>query len=305
MRLTQKLRRTPRPGRSESGLAHRISGRLSSRRRSRYAGPAVLLLGLLLSGGAWALFQGSATAQTTAADEDLVAQGRQLFLVGCSSCHGKNAEGIPTNKDNNYGPSLVGVGAASVDFQVGTGRMPMSNPSTQALRKAPVYDDQEIEALAAYVASLGPGPEIPAPELYETEGLDNESVVRGGEFFRTNCTACHNFAGSGGALPRGRFAPKLTDVSNKHIYEALLTGPQQMPVFSDAVMTPEDKRDIIAYLNYTNEMPNHGGFSLGRLGPVAEGMFAWLVGIGALVGFAVWIGAHSTRSTKKKKEAES
>ncbi len=310
MRLTQKLRRRPsRPGRSDAGVARRISDRLSSRRRSRFAAPAVLMLGLLLAGGAYAVANAAlvpGTAQASTTDEDLVAQGRALFLVGCSSCHGKNAEGIPTNKDNNYGPSLVGVGAASVDFQVGTGRMPMSNPGTQAQRKPPVYDDQEIEALAAYVASLGPGPAVPDSEQYSTEGLDNESVVRGGEFFRTNCTACHNFAGAGGALPRGRYAPKLTGVSNKHIYEALLTGPQQMPVFSDAVLTPEDKRDIIAYINYTNEMPDQGGFSLGRLGPVTEGLAAWLIGIGSLVGFAVWIGTASTRTTKKqKKEAAS
>ncbi len=276
----------------------RVAGRLSARRRSRVAAPLVLLLGLLVTGGMYAALT-PATAQSKSADEDLVAKGRALFLVGCASCHGKNAEGVTTANGGQYGPSLVGVGAAAVDFQVGTGRMPMAQPGTQALRKPAVYDDEEIEALAAFVASLGPGPDVPDSADVDVSDVENEDIVRGGEFFRTNCTACHNFAGNGGALPRGRFAPPLDGVSEKHIYEAMLTGPQQMPVFSDEVLSPEDKRQIIAYLKKNEETPDYGGFTLGSLGPVSEGLFAWLVGIGGLVGFAVWIGANSTRSRKK------
>jgi ubiquinol-cytochrome c reductase cytochrome c subunit len=259
----------------------------------------VLLLGLLITGGMYAALS-PATAQTSSADEDMVAKGRALFLVGCASCHGKNAEGINTTKGNQYGPSLIGVGAAAVDFQVGTGRMPMAQPGDQALRKPPVYDQDEIEALAAYVASLGPGPSVPEKSEYDVSEASNEDIVRGGEFFRTNCTACHNFAGTGGALPRGRFAPDLTGVSEKHMFEAMLTGPQQMPVFSDEVLTPEDKRNIIAYLKKNEETPAYGGFTLGSLGPVSEGLFTWLAGIGVLVGFAVWIAANPSRSTRKK-----
>ena len=281
-----------------SRIFERIAGRVSTGRRSRLAAPLVLLLGLLVTGGLYATLS-PATAQTKAADEDLVAKGRALFLVGCASCHGKNAEGIATVKGGQYGPSLVGVGAAAVDFQVGTGRMPMAQPGTQALRKPPVYDAEEIEALSAFVASLGPGPDVPDESDYDVADVENEDIVRGGEFFRTNCTACHNFAGQGGALPRGRFAPTLTGVSEKHIYEAMLTGPQQMPVFSEAVLSPEDKRQIIAYLKKNEETPDYGGFTLGSLGPVTEGLFAWLVGIGGLVGAAIWIGANTTRSRKK------
>jgi ubiquinol-cytochrome c reductase cytochrome c subunit len=280
-------------------ISHRISGRLSAGRRGRFAAPLVLVLGLLVTGGMYAAVD-PAGAQTRSADEDTVAKGRALFLVGCASCHGKNAEGINTKSGGQYGPSLIGVGAAAVDFQVGTGRMPMAQPGTQALRKPPVYDADEIEALAAYVASLGPGPSVPAESEYSAKDATNEDIVRGGEFFRTNCTACHNFAGNGGALPRGRFAPSLKGVSEKHIYEAMLTGPQQMPVFSDEMMTPEDKRQVIAYLKKNEETPNYGGFTLGSLGPVTEGLAAWLLGIGVLVGAAVWIAANSTRSRKKK-----
>src|SRR6476659_11275609 len=120
-----------------------------------------------------------ATAQTKTDDADQVSKGRALFLVGCASCHGKNGEGIVTKRGNQYGPSLVGVGAAAVDFQVGTGRMPMAQPGTQALRKPPVYNADEIKGLAAYVASLGPGPAIPQKNEYDPKGLTNEEIVEG------------------------------------------------------------------------------------------------------------------------------
>ncbi len=280
-------------------LTRKISARLSARRRSRLAAPVVLILGLLATGGAYYLVTGPANANEGTADADTVQKGRALFAVSCSSCHGMNGEGIVTKRGNNYGPSLIGVGAASVDFQVATGRMPMAAPAPQAPRKERVFNDEETAALAAYVASLGPGPAIPDESEYSVEDADNEAVVRGGEFFRTNCTACHNFAGSGGALPKGKYAPSLIGVSEKHLFEAMLTGPQQMPVFSNGVLSPEDKRDIIAYLKKQEASPDYGGFDLGSVGPVSEGLFAWLVGIGGLVAAGIWITSQTARSKKK------
>lgn len=278
-----------------------LSARLSAKRRSPLAGVVVLLMGLLFTGGAYAVLSPASATDDLASDQALVNKGRELFLVGCASCHGRNAEGIVTKAGTQYGPSLVGVGAAAVDFQVGTGRMPMARPGVQAEKKAPVYTPEETRALAAYVASLGPGPAIPEASKYDISDVDNEAVVRGGEFFRTNCTACHNFAGSGGALPGGKFAPSLKGVTPEHMYEAMLTGPQQMPVFSDDVLKPDEKRDIISYLKSLESSPNYGGFGMGAFGPVSEGLFAWIVGIGGLVGFAVWIAAHTTRSKKGSK----
>jgi ubiquinol-cytochrome c reductase cytochrome c subunit len=282
-----------------------LSARLSAKRRSPLAGVVVLLMGLLFTGGAYAVLSPAVASDDLASDQALVEQGRQLFLVGCASCHGMNAEGVVAKDGTNYGPSLVGVGAAAVDFQVGTGRMPMSNPTVQAPKKDPQYNEEEIRAMAAYVASLGPGPAIPTEEEYSRESIPedelNESVVRGGEFFRTNCTACHNFDGSGGALPGGKYAPSLDGVSDKYIYEAMLTGPQQMPVFSNDVLDPEEKRDIIAYVQSLQENPGYGGFSMGGLGPVSEGFFAWIIGMGSLVGFTVWIAAHTAKSKRGKK----
>lgn len=287
-------------------LLNRSAGRLSRHRRGPLAGLVVLLLGLLLTGGLYTAFA-PAQADETVTSEEQIAQGRELFLVSCAFCHGQNGEGVRRGEDHQLGPSLVGVGAAAVDFQVGTGRMPMAQPGAQAPSKPEVFDDDEIAAMAAYVASLGPGPAVPDESDYSLEGLSDEerqaAIVRGGQIFLTNCTACHNFEGSGGAMPRGGHAPKIRGVEPRYIYEALLTGPQQMPNFSNGNLTPEEKRDVIAYLGSLDEMPDYGGFTFGGLGPVSDGMVAWLGGIGLCVGAAVWIASHTTRSSKKKVDA--
>ncbi|TNM45077.1 c-type cytochrome [Nocardioides albidus] len=287
-------------------LLNRSAGRLSRHRRGPIAGLLVLVCGLLLTGGLYAALA-PAQADTSQDEAALIKEGRELFLVGCAFCHGQNGEGVLTQGGSQYGPPLTDVGAAAVDFQVATGRMPMAQPGAQAPRKERVYDDEETEALAAYVASLGTGPAIPDKELYSTEGMSDkeleELVVRGGQIFLANCTACHNFEGSGGAMPRGGYAPKIRGVDSKHIYEAMLTGPQSMDTFSDGNIPPEDKKAVIAYLNELDEAPSYSGFTLGGLGPVSEGIIAWVGGIGVLVGFAVWIAAHTTRSSKKKDEA--
>jgi ubiquinol-cytochrome c reductase cytochrome c subunit len=282
-----------------------LAGRLSRHRRRPLAGLLVLLLGLLLTGSLYAVLA-PAQATSQASDTEQVAKGRELFLVGCSFCHGQNGEGVRTQDGNNLGPSLVGVGAAAVDFQVGSGRMPMAQPGSQAESKTAVYNEEEIAALAAYVASLGVGPAIPDESDYSIEGLSEaereEAIVRGGQIFLTNCTACHNFEGSGGAMPRGGYAPKIRGVEPRYIYEAMLTGPQGMDNFSNGNLSPEEKRDVIAYLQSLEDQPSYGGFGLGGMGPVSEGLVAWLVGIGACVGFAVWIAAHTTRTSKSKVE---
>ncbi|MGL5823634.1 MAG: cytochrome bc1 complex diheme cytochrome c subunit [Nocardioides sp.] len=286
-----------------SRCLNRTAGRLSRHRRGRAAGLVVMLCGLVLSGGLYAMLA-PAQATRTDTDAELAAQGRELFLIGCAFCHGRNGEGIKTVRGQDYGPPLSGVGAASTHFQVGTGRMPLAQPGAQAVRKPPVYDEQETAALAAYVATLGPGPAIPNAADYSTDGMTSEeleaAISRGGQIFLTNCTACHNFAGAGGAMPRGGFAPELKGVKPVHVYEALLTGPQTMPTFSNGNLSPEEKRDVIAYLTSLEETPEYGGFGLGGLGPVSEGLFAWLAGIGTLVAFAVWIAAHTSRTNRKK-----
>ncbi|MEP9380996.1 c-type cytochrome [Nocardioides cheoyonin] len=288
---------------------NRSVGRLSRHRRRPFAGLVLLLLALALTGGLYALLSPASSAQSDQTEADKAAKGRALFLVSCSTCHGQNGEGLKTQDGKLLGPSLIGVGAAAVDFQVGTGRMPMAQPGAQVQAKDPSFSQDEIDELAAYVASLGAGPAIPSkndydPSTYESDKAKQEAVTLGGQIFLTNCTACHNFTGAGGAMPRGGYAPRLLDTDPKHIYEAMLTGPQSMDTFSNGNISPQEKKAVIAYIESMREQPGYGGFSLGGLGPVSEGLFAWVVGIGVLVGFAVWIAAHTTRSTKKKGTAQ-
>jgi ubiquinol-cytochrome c reductase cytochrome c subunit len=168
--------------------------------------------------------------------------------------------------------------------------MPMAAPGIQAPSKKVAYNNDEIAALAAYVASLGAGPAIPTQEQVSTAGTD---LALGGELFRTNCAQCHSVSGRGGALSWGAWAPSLLKTSPKHIYEAMLTGPQSMPVFGDKTMTPENKKDIIRYIEELQKQENPGGSDLGRLGPVTEGLFLWVAGLGALLVVSVWIGARA------------
>jgi len=254
-------------------------------RRHPAAIALLLLLGLLVTGTAYSAVAPK-EAQASVAASDSVANGKKLFVANCATCHGANGLGI-----DEVGPSLAGVGAASVDFQMGTGRMPMTEPGVQAKDDGQVkFSDEEISDIAAYVASLGAGPAVPDEEY--TDGSQGDPG-KGGQIFRVNCAMCHNSAGAGGALTRGKDAPPVTGVSGKHIYEAMQTGPQSMPVFNDQNLSPESKRDVIAYLEAQQEAGNPGGNPLGSLGPVPEGLFIWTIGLGLLVGFAVWLGQKS------------
>jgi ubiquinol-cytochrome c reductase cytochrome c subunit len=163
----------------------------------------------------------------------------------------------------------------------------MADMSQQAMRKKPVYTPEEIAALAAYVASLAPGPAIPTAEQldYQRDG----NVAEGGELFRTNCAMCHNAAAQGGALTAGKYAPTLMGVEPVHIYEAMITGPQAMPVFGDRAITPEEKLSIIKWIKSVESEGNFAGASLGKTGPVTEGLVAWVVGIGSLIAIAIWL----------------
>jgi ubiquinol-cytochrome c reductase cytochrome c subunit len=249
------------------------------------ASAALVLLGLLVTGVLYALVPGRASAAPAAAVQDVTA-GKQLFLANCSTCHGMNAEG------RQNAPSLVGVGAAAVDFQVATGRMPLQASGPQApAQKDIAFTEDEIDKLAAYVASLGPGPAIPSEEAVDPTKGD---AVRGGELFRTNCAMCHMASGSGGALTRGKYAPSVRNTQPDDIYEAMVTGPQSMPVFNDNTIDPQSKRDIIAYVRSIGSAPAPGGLNLGALGPVTEGLVSWVVGLVALIGCAVWLGAKSS-----------
>lgn len=255
---------------------------ISLYRRHKAAGPLLLIIALLGIGTTFNIASATMKAPSNTFDRSAaIEEGKQIFLKGCSSCHGINAIG------GAIAPSLIGVGAASVDFQVGTGRMPLADMSTQAMRKKPVYNEEEVAALAAYISSLAPGPAVPTDAVlnYERDG----NTAEGGQLFRNNCAMCHNFAGQGGALTQGKYAPTLMGVEPKYIYEALITGPQSMPVFSDKTITPAEKLSIIKWIKAAEAEPNLGGATMGRIGPVSEGLVVWILGLGLLIAIAVWL----------------
>lgn len=256
-------------------------------RRSPFAAAILIGVGLLATGGIYAgasaavAATGESTATTTQASAE---EGETLFQANCATCHGMDLEGR-----EGYGPSLNGVGELAVHFQMSTGRMPMQMNGPQADQKPVQFTDEQIESVALYVQSVAPGPEMPSSRI--TDG--NGDVSHGAELFRINCAMCHNVAAAGGALTQGKFAPDIMDTTPENIYAAMVTGPQNMPVFNNQNLTEEDKRDIISALLYQQEAQAPGGFTLGSLGPVSEGLFIWIFGIGGLIAVAVWITAKS------------
>lgn len=261
----------------------------SKRKRKAAARPWLLVMALLVIGVAYAAVAPSESSADTQMTQQ-IAEGKAIFDISCSSCHGLNGEG-QTN-----GPSLVGVGAASVDFQMGTGRMPATRKEAQIPTRENIYSQEQIDAVAAYVATFGPGPSIPEKSQYDPEGLSEEQIARGGALFRANCSACHGIIGGGGAMPEGKRAPSLAETEPVHIWEAVRSGPQQMPMFSKEVLQDDDVREIIGYLNNAHEQPRYGGLGMGDHGPVTEGLWIFILGIGGLSIIAGWIAKKGARA---------
>jgi ubiquinol-cytochrome c reductase cytochrome c subunit len=264
-----------------------------TRMRRRVTGALALALALGSVGVAYATVAAAATprAQNAAAaagapsdDPVEIRKGRQLYETGCITCHGQNLQGV-----QDKGPSLIGAGEAAVYFQVSTGRMPVAAQGAQIERKKPRYDEAATLQLAAYVQSVGGGPQLPTGDLRG----DDSNLAEGGELFRLNCASCHNFAGRGGALSAGKYAPPLTESSDLVLWTAMLSGPQNMPVFSDNQLTPDQKQAITNYVQTLKAERDPGGSSIGRLGPVPEGLVIWVIGIGAIMLMILWIGAKS------------
>jgi len=268
-----------------------------SRRRHPAAGYAAVAGGLVVAGVLYGTFSGGgASAAAPAQDSTQVAQGHSLFEDSCSSCHGLDAQGTA------QAPSLIGAGSAAVDFQMSTGRMPAKELGAENDRKPTTFTQAQIYDIAAYIDSLGGGPAIPSPEQVSTSGA---STSLGEELFSTNCAQCHGFAGAGGALTYGKNAPSLNAATPTQIYEAMLTGPEAMPVFGDGTITPAEKQDIIAFITETRAEANPGGLSLGRTGTVTEGLLGWIGGLGFLVIIAMWLTAKRRDHVKGESEQQS
>ncbi len=215
-----------------------------------------------------------------------IQEGRRLYLRDCAWCHGSFGEGT------DRGPLLRGVGAASADFMLSTGRMPISSEIDNPQRRTPSYTRVEIDELAAFVASLAPGPPIPAVDPARGD------LQRGALLYQQNCAACHSSTGIGGALTSGLRAPSILRSTPLEVAEAMRLGGAglysgNMPRFGPELFGQADLDAITTYIRSLQHPPERGGFSLGRLGPVAEGLAAWLLGLLALVVVIRWIGERA------------
>ncbi|MGY1738562.1 cytochrome bc1 complex diheme cytochrome c subunit [Geodermatophilus sp. SYSU D00684] len=267
---------------AEGTPAAAARARRRSKQRRRVGNVAALMAGLVLTGALYSTLAPGAQAADEGSESSAEAAGRELYERSCISCHGENLEGVP-----NRGPSLIGVGEASVYFQVHTGRMPLVRQSAQADDKPAVFSDEEIDQLMAYVQANGGGPTLPSGDLRDGD------LAAGGELFRLNCSSCHNFVGQGGALSSGKYAPSLENSNDLEIYTAMLTGPENMPVFGENQLTSEEKRAIVNYVQTITDMPDPGGAGIGRIGPVSEGLVIWTVAISALMFGIFWMGSKA------------
>jgi ubiquinol-cytochrome c reductase cytochrome c subunit len=207
-----------------------------------------------------------------------VEEGRELFATSCSSCHGFEGKGV-----KGQGPSLVGAGEAAADFYLRTGRMPLDQVGEEPLRGEPRFDDEEIRALDAYVGSLGEGPTIPRVDP------DKGSVGEGMKLFTESCAGCHGIGGKGG-VAIGGYAPPLGEATPTEVGEAVRVGPYLMPRFNESLITPTQLNSIAAYVELTQHPEDAGGFGIGHIGPVPEGLVAWLAALAALLLVARLIG---------------
>ena len=282
MSTTNPQSEAPDEGGSPAGdPARRARVRRRTKHRRRLANVAGLMTALVLTGALYSVFAPAQAADDTT-ESAAEAAGRELYQRSCITCHGSNLEGVP-----NRGPSLIGVGEASVYFQVHTGRMPLVRQEADAHTKPTIFSDEEIDQLMAYVQANGGGPTLPSGDLRDGD------LAEGGELFRLNCASCHNFVGQGGALSSGKAAPSLEEADDKTIYAAMLSGPENMPVFGDNQLTDEEKRAIINYVQTVDNQADPGGAGVGRMGPVAEGLVIWVVGIGALMFGIFWMGSKA------------
>ncbi|MBN9611651.1 MAG: cytochrome C [Actinobacteria bacterium 69-20] len=270
----------------EDGVQAHSGGRFRRRSKAlrRITGLVGLVLALAVLGVGYSAF--APTGNSAAAgpvDAETIAHGKSLFDTSCISCHGANLEGV-----DGKGPSLIGAGQAAVYFQLATGRMPAKANGAQMPRAIPVFDQKGIDAIAAYVQSMGGGAQLPG-----SIDIANADLAKGAELYRLNCASCHNFTGKGGALSQGKYAPPLNQATNTEIYAAMLSGPENMPTFSDAQLTPTEKLDIIKYVRASNDTISPGGYDLGGFGPAPEGLIAFLVGMGVIVSITLWSGSRS------------
>jgi ubiquinol-cytochrome c reductase cytochrome c subunit len=262
-----------------------------SRQARRLIRPATALLAiaLIVAGVAHAQPPAGVVHQPGGSEQGLLRLGRGLFDANCSSCHGSLGQGVkePNPKGAEgivgQGPSLLHVGELAPDFYLRTGRMPIGHAGEEPERQAPQFNDHEIRALVAYVASFGSGPKIPHP--HPAFG----HLAEGMSLFTEHCAGCHQIVGEGGYVT-GAKVPVLQHATPREIAEAVRIGPYLMPRFSSDSISDEELDKIIAYVRQSDHPNDQGGYGIGHIGPVPEGMVAWFVAAVVLVAVCMIIG---------------
>jgi quinol---cytochrome-c reductase cytochrome c subunit len=220
--------------------------------------------------GAFAAAILAAAAPGTASSSGDIQRGRTLYTQSCASCHGLALQGI-----RGRAPKLRGVGAQSADFYLRTGRMPLDKPGDEPLRRKPAFDKQEIAALVAYIASFG-GPPIPKVDAAAGD------LNIGQHVFTSHCAGCHQVAAEGGMVTRAR-VPRIKGIDPRTVGEAVRIGPYLMPPFSEQQLDQHELDSVARYLQYMKNPDDRGGWGIGHIGPVPEGMVAWFIGLLVLV----------------------
>jgi ubiquinol-cytochrome c reductase cytochrome c subunit len=244
----------------------------------------LLVLVVVLASSSIALWWLGGPAQ---AADDPLARGEELYVTGCSSCHGASGGGATTPDGERRGPPITNAGEANAYFQLSTGRMPLGDSGDTPARKRPAYSTEDIAALVVYVGSLGDGPMLPSVDVV------NADLALGGEQYLANCAACHSASGAGGALSDGRAAPGLQESEPLQVATAGRSGPGEMPVFGPDVLDQQQLDAVARYVQYLRSPDDRGGLPIGRIGPVPEGFVALTFGIGALLAAVAWIGTRS------------
>jgi ubiquinol-cytochrome c reductase cytochrome c subunit len=211
----------------------------------------------------------------------LVTEGQALYENGCSSCHAALLQG-----QAGVAPSLVGVGAGPVDFYLSTGRMPLQNPRDEPERAPALYNRRQINALIAFITKTGGGPAAPAAN--PAAG----SLVQGLHQFTLNCAGCHQIVGRGG-LTLGAYVPDLQQATPLQIAEAVRMGPYLMPHFDAQQIDQQQLNSIARYVLWTRHPDDAGGWGIGNIGPIPEGMVAWFIALAAMVIVARLIGERT------------
>jgi quinol---cytochrome-c reductase cytochrome c subunit len=254
----------------------------------RLARRALVVLALCCGGMAlWSAAAGSQSSPPAPpassagrADAALVQRGRGLYADTCATCHGQDLRGRP-----GQGPSLIGAGAGAADFYLSTGRMPLANPTDEPVRADPAFPRRDIDALVAYVGAFG-DPELPNAD--PARG----SVARGKESFTERCAGCHQVVARGGIVT-GAFVPALQDATPRQLAEAVRIGPYLMPNFGDRQIDQGELDDLAAYVVFVRDPDDRGGWGIGNIGPVPEGLVAWLLAGTVLLGVARALGERA------------